>query len=167
MDLVDHLVPQGPRFVVRVVPDVRAQVHDLRRSVHTVGLGTRCRVRALPAGVEHVAVARTGAAACGRAVIPVGAGLEIDERVLIQEVDLHEATLGRPDGEPGAVGAFGHRAELGCHLGPRNRQPSGGTVNVSDHGIDWSGVGCASAPPRLPTPLPPYSVASLLSSSRQ
>src|ERR1700761_364060 len=53
------------------------------------------------------------------------------------------------------------------HFGPKKRHPSGGTATVRVHGIPWAGTGCASTPPRLPQPLPPYEGASLLSSSRQ
>ena len=50
-------------------------------------------------------------------------------------------------------------------IGPRNRQARGGTVKVSVHGMAWLGTGRACTPPRLPTPLPPYSTASLFNSS--
>src|SRR5688500_242822 len=44
---------------------------------------------------------------------------------------------------------------------------SGGRVTRTDHSRPCRGSRCASTPPMLPTPDPPYSAASLFSSSRQ
>ena len=53
-------------------------------------------------------------------------------------------------------------------VGPVNATTaSGGSVIVSEWGRPWQGTGAASSRPRLPCPLPPYSVASLLIASTQ
>src|SRR5436190_1362075 len=51
--------------------------------------------------------------------------------------------------------------------GRRNTAPNGGNVIVTDHLRPCNGIGAASRPPMFPCPLPPYSVASLLRTSRQ
>src|SRR5580658_6191503 len=45
--------------------------------------------------------------------------------------------------------------------------PSGGTAIVAEAGRPCQGSATASMPPRLPTPLPPYTAASVLITSRQ
>src|SRR4030067_1081611 len=49
----------------------------------------------------------------------------------------------------------------------KNTAARGGTVIVRVCGRPWAGTGTASAPPMFPCPLPPYSRASLFSTSRQ
>ncbi|MBA7486644.1 hypothetical protein ES707_22205 [subsurface metagenome] len=44
---------------------------------------------------------------------------------------------------------------------------SGGRVSGRDHDRPCARTGSAFTPPRFPTPLPPYSTASLLSTSFQ
>ena len=51
--------------------------------------------------------------------------------------------------------------------GLRNSAASGGRVSFSEYGRACTESSYAVHPPRLPIPLPPYSLASLLSSSRQ
>jgi hypothetical protein len=45
--------------------------------------------------------------------------------------------------------------------------PSGGTVITADASRPCHGSSTASTPPRLPVPLPPYTIASVLMTSRQ
>ena len=45
--------------------------------------------------------------------------------------------------------------------------PSGGTVITAEAGLPCQGSGTASIWPMLPTPLPPYTIASVLRTSRQ
>lgn len=53
------------------------------------------------------------------------------------------------------------------HAGFKKTAASGGSVNCNECSRPWKGPWRASAPPKLPTPLPPYTAASLLSSSFQ
>jgi hypothetical protein len=49
----------------------------------------------------------------------------------------------------------------------KNNAASGGNVSLSENGRPCVGISSAWMPPKLPTPLPAYSRASLLSISRQ
>src|SRR5580692_4447105 len=55
----------------------------------------------------------------------------------------------------------------GYSSGVSQRTPSGGTVIEAEAGRPCQGSGLASMPPRLPTPLPPYTIGSVLITSRQ
>jgi hypothetical protein len=58
---------------------------------------------------------------------------------------------------------------LGCHgsSGVSQSTDSGGSTIDADAGRPCQGLGMAWTAPRLPMPLPPYAVASVLSTSRQ
>ncbi|HZD09082.1 MAG TPA: hypothetical protein VE176_12580, partial [Candidatus Limnocylindrales bacterium] len=49
----------------------------------------------------------------------------------------------------------------------KNNAPSGGNLKLIDQGLLCAGCASAFTPPRFPTPLPPYSLASLFNNSRQ
>ena len=65
------------------------------------------------------------------------------------------------------VNACGPNGPAAYSSGVSQRTPIGGTVIRADAGRPCQGSGSASTPPRLPTPLPPYTIASVLMTSRQ
>ena len=88
-----------------------------------------------------------------------------------RHVDLHPVDLRGPDAEGAASFFLGGCAQVdgSSHAGAllNTTVARGGRARVREYRLPWTETGAASTPPRLPQPLPPYSVASLLKISSQ
>src|SRR5690606_34634329 len=145
-------------------------------AVNAVRLVARCRVRQHVATVESVAVTLAGPDAgdahCEIGVVVAPHRDRFAPRVVEHQLD--RLYSGCPDAERGAVAlqARAERQRRAWRHAPsglrfRIRVARGGSVSVIDRSWPCEGSDAASTPPRLPTPLPPYTVASLFRISCQ
>lgn len=137
-------------------------------------LVARGRVGPLNLAVEPEEVARAGRnvrdlAAVVAALVRCQGNVAL---VLAEQMDLDLRAVRGPDDEAAVVVPDRCRAEalLACQVAllfEKKTAPSGGTVTRIEVGRPPQGTGVVSTLPKLPCPLPPYSIASLLKISYQ
>ncbi len=158
VQLVDHIFAQR----APPPPGVRPRevgIDHRGLAVDSVGLGTRRGIGELVVGSDCEPVARTGPEPVDEYRVIAGGTPEHLEAAWARRGDDHlDAGSGRrPYRELDAtiVRPCAQARHARSTSGVSNTTPSGGSVNVSDHQYSCTGAGCASTPPRLPTPEPP------------